>query len=385
MVSAPGTQGQRTPRRRLEFRGAIPAPPPSSRAPVPTPAKHTYTHRHAHPGSTAPHQPATAASLSAQPSSLGTQPGGRAGRAASAPQDLPVSRVRSPSRARRTPPTAPSPAAGRRGRGGRESPLTLQREEGQEEAQHPDAVQPVGPHVSAALDAPWRAPALASSADALSSTTRRSLPSVFLRAFRLERPGQTRLLPHDGRTQSSFAVLRETARWGPGGTLGACAWCQHSEPPSPASSPALLPTLLSLTPLQLQLNATVLKQAASYRTANPAERAPLLPSSAHSPVSPQPGVDLRARSIVRRRVPFALRNTGELAESFTCPCYPVGPGYLVYTRKPLELTTQVSSFSYRPFPLSMKFPFFPNNSVEMLLQMSPWPLKSKGYLKPYTV
>lgn len=39
-------------------------------------------------------------------------------------------------------------------RGAGDTPLlTLQREEGQEEAQHPDAVQPVGPHVSAALQA----------------------------------------------------------------------------------------------------------------------------------------------------------------------------------------------------------------------------------------
>lgn len=104
---------------------------------------------------------------------------------------------------------------------------------------------------------------------------------------RLRQPGPSRLLTHDGRTQNGFALLRKSASPGLDGRSELCLLI-HSEPPSLSSSPALLlPTLLSLTPLQLQLNATVLKQAASYRTANRAEKAPLLPSSVHIPASPQ--------------------------------------------------------------------------------------------------
>lgn len=130
----------------------------------------------------------------------------------------------------------------------------------------------------------------------------------------LRQPGQTRLLPHDGRTQNSLALLRNSSSHGLGRTLGARARCKHSELPSPSSSPAvLLPALVSLTPLQLQLNATVLKQAAFYRTANRAERTPLLPSSVHIPVSPQLCVCLCARGPSKApSSPLLSANTGEI-------------------------------------------------------------------------
>lgn len=238
-----------------------------------------------------------------------TQSGRRTRRARSASQDLYISRVPSIFRALLTPPTTPEPRGGKEGeRGAEESLLTLQREEGQEEAQHPDAVQPVGPHVSAALDAPSRAPAVAPSAGALSWKTRRSFPSVSLWALRApatrtdQAPAARR--PDPEQSRSPLQKLEPRA----GEDAQACAWCKHSEPPFPSSSPALLlPTLLSLTPLQLQLNATVLKQAAFYRTANRAERALLLPSSAHIPASPQICVYLCVRGPSSCcQFPFAL-------------------------------------------------------------------------------
>lgn len=106
-----------------------------------------------------------------------------------------------------------------------------------------------------------------------SRETRRSSPSVSLWAL----PAPAPRTDPDG-----LAVLRKGPSQGRGWMLGACVRRKRSEHPSASGSLALLlPTLLSLTPLQLQLNATVLKQAAFYRTANRAERAPLLPSSAH--------------------------------------------------------------------------------------------------------
>lgn len=131
---------------------------------------------------------------------------------------------------------------------------------------------------------------------ALSRKTRSSFPSVSLWA--LPAPA-TRTDPAPAARRSDPEQTRsppQSYSQGLGRMLEACAWCKHSEPPSPSSAPALLlPTLFSLTPLQLQLNATVLKQAAFYRTANRAERAPLLPSSAHIPASPQLCVCLCAR------------------------------------------------------------------------------------------
>ena len=242
------------------------------------------------------------------PARLRTQPGRRAGKAESAPQDLSINRVPSIFRALLTPATTPRPAAGRTGREGPGNlPLTLQREEGQEEAQHPDAVQPVGPHVSAALGAPSRV-LLSPLPLALSLVKRAArFPRFPSGLSRLRQPGQTCRTTAGPKQLRSPPQERE-----PGPGRDARSLCLVETQRAPFSlklSRCLLPTLLSLTPLQLQLNATVLKQAASYRTANPAERAPLLPSSAHIPVSPQLCVCLCvcARASQCHQFPLALR------------------------------------------------------------------------------
>lgn len=130
-------------------------------------------------------------------------------------------------------PHSPDPTPQARWReGGREGPgtpgtpsppLTLQREEEQEEAQHPDAVQPVGPHVSAALEAMLpRALRLCLFARALSRKTRRSFRRLPSGLCRLRQPGRSRLLPQDGRTQNGFALLRKSASPGLDGRSELC-------------------------------------------------------------------------------------------------------------------------------------------------------------------
>lgn len=125
---------------------------------------------------------------------------------------------------------------------------------------------------------------------------------------------QTRLLPYDGRTLNSLALLGKSSSRGLRrcGDARSLRLVQTQRAPFSlklSRSPALLlPTLVSLAPLQLQLNATVLKQAAFYRTENRAERTPLLPSSVHIPASPQLCVCLcvRARSNHGFQFPLTL-------------------------------------------------------------------------------
>ncbi|EPY76841.1 hypothetical protein CB1_001373002 [Camelus ferus] len=122
-----------------------------------------------------------------------------------------------PSAPHSTDPRPQSPAAGRRGRKRPGDPLTLQREEGQEEAQHPDAVQPVGPHVSAALDAPR--------ALRLSPLRSRSLAKRAARSldFPLGSPGSSKPDP--------AGSCRTTA-----GTQNGCAPLSRSASPGPVEA-----------------------------------------------------------------------------------------------------------------------------------------------------
>lgn len=73
----------------------------------------------------------------------------------------------------------------------------------------------------------------------------------------LQQPQQIRLLPHHSWAQNSLPLLHKSSSLRLGRALKTCALGKYSEPPSPSSAPTLLlPTLISLTALQLQLHAS---------------------------------------------------------------------------------------------------------------------------------
>jgi hypothetical protein len=131
-----------------------------------------------------------------------------------------------------------------------------------------------------------------------------------------------------------------------------------------------------------------LNKQAPYRTRSPAERAPLLPSSAHSLAAPRPWVCLcvRGRSNAAK-VPFHLSKHRWKALVFLRPWFDLVATYIwLSPSREKNLGTHCSS-SYPVVPFLSGLSLLSQGLLESLLQMSQWPppWDSSGHLKPHPI